>query len=197
MRNPYEVLGVKENATDAEIKKAYRDLVKKYHPDRYRDNPLSDLAEDKLREINEAYDTLMGSSKNNRSYQQEQSGKNYGGEYEQVRNHINMRNFEQAEEILDRNNDGSASWYYFKGLVFLGKGWYERGVSYLQRAVAMEPDNFEFRQALNRASQKSRSYSSNAYNYNRGNYQGGDNCMDNLCQVCACMYCADCFCNCC
>lgn len=57
--NPYEVLGVSENASEAEIKKAYKELVKKYHPDKYQNNPLSDLAEEKLQEINEAYDMLM------------------------------------------------------------------------------------------------------------------------------------------
>lgn len=57
--NPYEVLGVSENASDEEIKKAYRELVKKYHPDKYVDNPLSDLASEKIKEINLAYDTIM------------------------------------------------------------------------------------------------------------------------------------------
>jgi molecular chaperone DnaJ len=71
MRNPYEVLGLKEGASIEEIKKAYRELVKKYHPDRYMDNPLSDLAEEKLREINEAYDILIKSGGN--GYAQQQS----------------------------------------------------------------------------------------------------------------------------
>lgn len=56
--NPYEVLGVSENASDEEIKKAYRELVKKYHPDKYVDNPLSDLASEKIKEINMAYDMI-------------------------------------------------------------------------------------------------------------------------------------------
>ena len=56
--NPYEVLGVPENASEEEIKKAYKELVKKYHPDKYQDNPLADLAEEKLQEVNEAYDML-------------------------------------------------------------------------------------------------------------------------------------------
>lgn len=56
--NPYEVLGVSENASDEEIKKAYRELVKKYHPDKYVNNPLADLAAEKIKEINLAYDTI-------------------------------------------------------------------------------------------------------------------------------------------
>ena len=58
MNNPYEVLGVSENASDEEIKAAYRKLAKKYHPDNYADSPLADVAEQKMKEINEAYDTI-------------------------------------------------------------------------------------------------------------------------------------------
>lgn len=73
--NPYEVLGIKPGASDDEIKAAYKSLVKKYHPDKYQNNPLSDLAEEKLQEVNEAYDTLMkGTGRGS-------SGSSYSGGY--------------------------------------------------------------------------------------------------------------------
>jgi curved DNA-binding protein CbpA len=59
MKDPYEVLGVPHGASEDEIKKAYRELARKYHPDNYANNPLADLAQEKMKEINEAYATLM------------------------------------------------------------------------------------------------------------------------------------------
>ena len=60
MRDPYSVLGVSQSASDEEVKKAYRELARKYHPDNYQNNPLADLAEEKMKEINQAYDTITG-----------------------------------------------------------------------------------------------------------------------------------------
>jgi curved DNA-binding protein CbpA len=56
--DPYKILGIESTASDEDVKKAYRELAKKYHPDNYANTPLADLAEEKMKEINEAYDTI-------------------------------------------------------------------------------------------------------------------------------------------
>ena len=76
MRDPYQVLGVPSTATDEEVKKAYRDLARKYHPDNYHDNPLADLAQERMKEINEAYETVQSQRKAARS------GGGYTGGYQ-------------------------------------------------------------------------------------------------------------------
>ena len=70
-KNPYEVLGVKQEASQDEIKKAYRKLVKQNHPDNYRNHPLEALAQEKMQEINHAYDQLTNSDSTYRQGQGE------------------------------------------------------------------------------------------------------------------------------
>lgn len=188
-------MGIKEGASEEEIKKAYRELVKKYHPDQYQSNPLSDLAEEKLREANEAYEYLMknrnaSSEKvswmNNRSRSYNGNG---GDFYGRVRTFINNGNIGMAEEMLNGSNDRQAEWHYLMGLVFLKKGWYDQGYAYLQNAVNMDPTNFEYRDALNRMNTANRGYRGNAFG--RGYGQGPD-----LCTMCQCLWCSDCCCEC-
>ena len=82
MKDPYSVLGVSQSASDDEIKKAYRELARKYHPDNYQNNPLADLAEEKMKEINEAYDAITKQRAGGGGYQQQPSGGSYGGGYQ-------------------------------------------------------------------------------------------------------------------
>ena len=80
MTDPYKVLNIPSTATDEEVKKAYRELARKYHPDNYHDNPLADLAQEKMKEINEAYDTIQRQRQGRGSssgYAQQQSGYGY------------------------------------------------------------------------------------------------------------------------
>ena len=72
MRDPYQVLGVSPNASDDEIKKAYRNLSRKYHPDANVNNPNKAAAEEQFKEVQQAYDQIM---------KEKQSGGAYGGGY--------------------------------------------------------------------------------------------------------------------
>lgn len=202
--NPYEVLGVSENATDEQIKNAYKELVKKYHPDRYQNNPLADLAEDKLAEINEAYDTIMkmrssgygggyggGYNNGSSSYNNSGSGSYSGADYQQARRHIDAGNLGAAEQILNQTGDRSAEWFFLNGVIASRKGWYDEAVNNLQTACNMEPANFEYRQHLNSMINRGQRYQNNAMN--RG-YGGTSD--DMCCQALQCYICADCCCDC-
>jgi molecular chaperone DnaJ len=188
MRNPYEVLGVREGSSIEEIKKAYKELVRKYHPDQYQNHPLSDLAEEKLKEINQAYETLSkryesGSSTSN-------SYRGSDNTLAQARSYINMGNILAADQLLDRNASRTAEWFYLKGVICMRKGWYNEANTNLQTANSMEPNNLEYRNALNAINNANRGYQSTSYN--RRGY-GND---PDMCQICSCLYCADCCCEC-
>lgn len=199
MRNPYEVLGVRQGASQEEIKKAYREMVKKYHPDQYRDNPLSSLAEEKLKEINEAYDYLVKNGGSGYESSEGSSSGSYGNgggnsDFYQVRMHINNGNISEAERILDNMSGKTAEWYYLKGMVYIKKGWYSEGYNHIQTAVNMDPQNFEYRDTFNRLSNSNRAYTSRPYGggYARGNNNNGPD----MCTICSWLWCADTCCEC-
>lgn len=183
--NPYEVLGVSENATDEEIKRAYKELVKKYHPDKYQDNPLSDLAEEKLQEINEAYDMIMKGRAGGGSGRRTAAFDSMA-----VRRYIDAGNLAAAEKILNGTNDRSAEWFFLSGMVSYRKGWYDDALNKLQTAADMDPTNIEYSQTYGRIINMGNQYQNQAYG--RG-YSNND---DMCCQALQCYICADCCCDC-
>lgn len=183
--NPYEVLGVSEGASEEEIKKAYKELVKKYHPDRYQNNPLSDLAEEKLQEINEAYDMLMKGKGSGSG-----SGSSVRPDYMAVRRYIDAGNLAAAESILNGTKDRSAEWFFLSGMVSYRKGWYDDAINKLKTANDLEPGNMEYSQAYGRIINMGGMYQNQAYG--RGYGRNDDMC----CQALQCYICADCCCDC-
>ena len=139
MKDPYSVLGVSQSASDDEIKKAYRELARKYHPDNYQNNPLADLAEEKMKEINEAYDAITKQRAGGGGYQQQPTGGSYGGGYQsgyssaggagsnptyaRVRNLINAGDLAGAERLLYEVPQKSGEWYFLSGSIAYRKGW--------------------------------------------------------------------------
>ena len=159
MRDPYQVLGVPSTATDEEVKKAYRDLARKYHPDNYHDNPLADLAQERMKEINEAYEAVQSQRKAARAggysggyggYQAGyQTGYQAGGSrYQRIRMAISQGNLNLAEELLNAHSDHEADWNFLKGAICYRRGWLDDARRYYQTAVQMDPDNVEYQRAL-------------------------------------------------
>jgi len=154
MDNPYSTLGVSPNASNDEIKKAYRDLARKYHPDNYVDNPLADLAQEKMKQINEAYDEITkeragGSSYSGGGYSAGTGGgTSSSGAYSAIRTAINRGDYAQAEELLRSAPQRDAEWNFLMGSVCYRKGWLDDARGYFQRAVSMDPNNMEYRQAM-------------------------------------------------
>jgi curved DNA-binding protein CbpA len=191
--NPYEVLGIKPGASQEEIKSAYRKLVKQYHPDQFTDNPLQKLAQEKLSEINEAYDKLSKGNASSSSYNSSSSysgsnsnSSNYSQDLVQVRACLQRRDNAGAEAILNRVSDKNAEWYFLTGIVHTNKGWYDSALENVRTASIMDPNNFEYKQTLQQLQSRSRSYGS-PYRTNQGSNDPFDCCMK--------LWCLDCFCE--
>lgn len=192
MTDPYEVLGISKNATEDEINTAYRKLVKQYHPDKYVGNPLADLAAEKIKEINEAYDAVMDNLKNSSSAQGGTSGtsgssgsSNHGFNSNEIRSLINSGRLDEAHARLNAITTRDAEWHFLMGMVMKSKGWFDMAYQHLDRAATLEPTNAEYR-----AARDSMDYS--GYQYR--NMTPGDDSADcgNICQG---LICADCCCE--
>ena len=204
MKDPYEVLGVSRTASDNEIKTAYRELVKKYHPDNYANNPLADLASEKMKEINEAYDAITraragqsstsgyqsgsyqsaGSYQSGGSYQSDRTSSNSA--YAQVRSYININQLDAAESLLNGAANRDAEWYYLKGTIAYRRGWLDEARQHYQTACAMVPGNYEYQNAL-------RTVQGGYSPYRQTNYQRTD--MDTACDICNALMCLNCLCG--
>lgn len=169
MNDPYQILNVDPNASDEEVKKAYRNLARKYHPDNYHDNPLADLAQEKMKEVNSAYEEIQrrrsgassggayGSSAASRSGYGSY-GYGYGAGYgssaggssalQQVRMAISRGDIARAEGLLNAISDHDAEWNFLKGTVCYRRGWMDQAKRYFETACQMEPGNAEYARAL-------------------------------------------------
>jgi len=202
--DPYKVLGVSPDASDEEIKRAYRRLAKQYHPDR---NPGDAAAAKKMQEINAAYERIKNPEKAAQSqsgygqqgyggyggyssyggydpfggyYQQSQQRQAYGDQYQQsAYQYIRYGRYQEALNVLQNSQDRNARWYYLSALAHNGLGNQVTALEHMRRAVSMEPDNQEYLRALEILENGGATYRRTAGNY-RGFTTVGSPCA-NLC----------------
>ena len=174
MRDPYEVLGVSRGASQDEIKKAYRALSRKYHPDANVNNPNKAQAEEKFKEIQQAYEMIMsGKADSQYGYGGTNSSGNpyggfdpfgfggynygYGGQQRQnqsatqedqhlraAANYINNGYYKEALNVLSQMENRSANWYYYSALANRGAGNNMIALEHAKQALAMEPNNWQY-----------------------------------------------------
>ena len=190
IEDPYKILGVSPNATDDEIKQAYRRLAKQYHPDR---NPGDEEAAQKMQQINAAYEQIKNPVASGQSgyggysqydpfgfggyRQQSYSDAGSGDNYQKAAmNYIRFGRYQEALNALNNSSDRNARWYYLSALANSGLGNQVTALEHIRRAVSMEPDNQEYIDALNRIEHGGAAYRQQAGNFT-GFSMGGSPCM--------------------
>ena len=189
--DPYKVLGVSPDASDEEIKKAYRRLAKQYHPDV---NPGDEAAARKMQQINAAYEQIKNPEKANPSgtsggyssydpfggYYRQQSytdSSQSGDPYQQAAyRYIRFGQYQQALNALSNSEEKNARWYYLSAVANDGLGNQVTALEHIRRAVSMEPDNGVYLDALNQIESGGRAYRTHAGSY-RGFEMRGSPCM--------------------
>ena len=197
--DPYKVLGVSPDASDEEIKRAYRRLAKQYHPDL---NPGDEVAAKKMQQINAAYDQIKNPEKNRQQssgyggygsyggYSQYDPFGGFGG-YQQrtysdtgsgdsyqkaAENYIRFGRYQEAINALSNSSDRNARWYYLSSLAKYGAGNTVQAVDHMQKACQLEPNNRTYHILLQQFRQSGRTYETNA--------KGFDMHTTNISQLC-------------
>ena len=205
MKDPYSILGVSPGASDEEVKNAYRNLARRYHPDNYDDNnPLKDLAKDKMQEINAAYDeiqrdrtsTTSSSSSSGNSYNYGYTeGNSRSGVYATIRQKINERKYREAEELLSSVGefDRTADWHFLNSVCLMQRGKTADAMRELELACTMDPSNLEYQKAKEMFNTAGSRYGSTYYGEGGRRYRSTS---DEACDCCLNLMCLDCLCEC-
>ena len=202
MKDPYSILGVSPGASDEEVKTAYRNLARRYHPDNYDDsNPLKELAKEKMQEINAAYDEIQrdrtstgSSNSSDNSYRYSSSGAS-AGIYATIRQKINERKDREAEDLLGSVGefDRTADWHFLNSVCLMQRGKTADAMRELEIACSMDPSNAEYQKAKEMFNTAGSRYGSTYYGEGQRRYRSQS---DDACDCCMNLICLDCLCEC-
>lgn len=195
--DPYEILGVSRNASDEEIKKAYRRLAKKYHPDL---NPGDEEAARQMQKVNAAYEQITNPEKANptghsydpfRGYRQNDTTSEEERYQQAAWQYIRYRRYQEALNTLNAIPRRNGRWYYLSALANRGLGNQVTALEHIKRAVSMEPDNLEYLRTLDAMEHGGSTYRGHAQTY-KGYHSTGPCASLLLCwflQWCCCRCC--------
>lgn len=205
MLDPYSVLGVSRDASMDEIKKAYRKLSRQYHPDANINNPNKEQAEEKFKQVQQAYDQIVREREQGASQSSWSGG--FGGSYQTqddqrsmemraAANYINAAHYQEALNVLNRMTERNGQWYYYHAVANAGAGNTASAMEDARRAVDMEPNNMQYQQLYQQLQSGGQWYwnQGNGYGYERpgngfGNCCCQCLCMNMLCPGCCCVPC--------
>ena len=164
MKSPYDILGIPTNASEEEIKKAYRNLSRKYHPDANVNNPNKEQAEERFKEVQQAYQAIMDEREGKTNgyggfggfggfsgFGGEQRTSSYGDSKEDsylnaAMNYIRGGDYSSALRVLSDIDNRTGRWYYISAIANQGVGNQATALEHIQIAMRMEPNNMEYQQ---------------------------------------------------
>ena len=206
MIDPYSVLGVSRDASEEEIKKAYRKLSRKYHPDANINNPNKEQAEEKFKEVQQAYEQIMkereyggaggydyGGFGGFQGNYQQRTAQNSASEEElhmqAAANYIQQGYYQEAMNVLSGISLHNGQWHYLCSMASMVLGNNLDALSHIQEAVRLEPDNMQYQMLLQRMQQGGRWYGDMQRTYGGMQVDGGDWCMRMCCASAVCNIC--------
>ncbi len=212
--DPYKVLGVSYNASEEEIKKAYRSLSRKYHPDANVGNPNQKEYEEKFKEVQQAYNMIMDQRQGKTQARQGFGGQGFGDDFwgfgghgfegqgfggqqqsetkdeqylRSAVNYISNGYYREGLNVLEQVQDRRGQWYYYSAIANYKVGNNAIALDHARTACAFEPDNFRYASLLSQLQGGETRYQQRSAQYGGNPSMAGTNYCGQLCGTCLMM----------